>query len=72
MTHHQFARDQEVTFHDIRVDGKAWSGAFVVTSQLPSGGQEPRYAIKSVLETFSRAAYEHQLSARGRSSPWSP
>jgi hypothetical protein len=58
-----YARGQHVTFTAKRFFGP-WTGAFVVTKLLPSGGEEPRYEIKGIGETFSRAALESQLSAR--------
>jgi hypothetical protein len=59
-----YARGQHVTFTTKRVTGTAWSGAFIVTKLLPSGGQEPRYEIKSTGEAYSRAALESELTAR--------
>ncbi len=64
MSEYLYARGQHVTFTTKRVTGTAWSGAFVVTKLLPSGGQEPRYEIKSTGETYSRAALESELTAR--------
>jgi hypothetical protein len=59
-----YARGQHVTFTAKRFIGPAWTGAFVVTKLLPSGGEEPRYEIKSTGETYTRAAVESDLSAR--------
>jgi hypothetical protein len=63
MTGHRYACGQNVTFFDKRFTGRNWSGSFVIIKQLPSGDEAPRYQIKSTGETYSRAAYEHQLSA---------
>ncbi|MGO4573448.1 hypothetical protein [Microvirga sp. 2TAF3] len=62
MSNHRFACGQHVTFTDKRFLGPNWSGAFTIVKQLPSGEGAPRYQIKSAIETYSRAAYEHQLS----------
>jgi len=59
-----YARGQHVIFTAKRITGTAWTGAFVITKLLPSGGQEPRYEIKSTGETYSRAALESELSTR--------
>lgn len=64
MSEYLYARGQHVTFTAKRFLGPAWTGAFVVTTLLPSGGEEPRYEIRSTGETYSRAALESQLSAR--------
>jgi hypothetical protein len=53
-----------VTFTDKRFLGRSWTGAFVITKLLPSGGEEPRYEIKGTGETYSRAAFEANLSTR--------
>jgi len=63
MSTHRYACGQHVTFTDKRFLGPSWSGDFIVAKQLPSGGETPRYEIKSTGEAFTRAAYEHQLSA---------
>jgi hypothetical protein len=65
MTVHRYACGQHVTFTDRRILGSNWSGAFVILELLPSGGETPRYLIKSAGETHSRAAFEHQLAAQG-------
>jgi hypothetical protein len=67
MTTHRFACGQHVTYSDRRILGPSWSGAFVIQELLPSGGETPRYLIKNAGETHSRAAFEHQLSARALS-----
>jgi hypothetical protein len=59
-----FARGQHVTFTAKRFIGPAWTGEYVVTRLLPSGGQEPRYEIRRTGETYSRAALESDLTAR--------
>jgi hypothetical protein len=59
-----YARGQHVTFTAKRFTGAAWTGAFVITRLLPSGGEEPRYEIKRIGETYSRAALESDLTAR--------
>ena len=64
MTDHLYARGQLVTYTAKRFIGPAWSGAFVITRLLPSGGQEPRYEIKTIGERYSRAALESDLTAR--------
>ncbi|WP_114945454.1 hypothetical protein [Microvirga calopogonii] len=64
MSEYLYARGQHVTFTAKRFVGPAWTGAFIVTKLLPSGGGEPRYEIRSTGETFSRAALESDLSAR--------
>jgi hypothetical protein len=53
-----------VTFTTRRFTGPVWSGAFVITKLLPSGGQEPRYEIKRIEEAYSRTALESELTAR--------
>lgn len=64
MPDHRYACGQHVTFADKRFLGPGWTGAFVITSLLPSGGDEPRYEIKGTGEAYSRAAFENELSAR--------
>jgi hypothetical protein len=63
MSEHLYACGQHVTFTDRRFLGRAWTGAFVIMELLPSGGGIPRYRIKSTGETYSRAAFEHQLDS---------
>jgi hypothetical protein len=63
MSDHIYVCGQHVSFTDQRFLGRAWSGAFVITELLPSGGEDPRYKIKSTGETYSRIAFERQLSA---------
>jgi hypothetical protein len=63
MSVHRFACGQRVTFSAKRVFGPSWSGAFVIVKLLPSGGEAPRYEIKSIEEAHTRAASEDQLSA---------
>ena len=64
MAEYRYALGEHVTFTAKRNVGPAWTGAFVVTKLLPSGGHEPRYEIKSTGETYTRAALESELSAR--------
>ncbi len=64
MSEYLYARGQHVTFTAKRFIGPAWTGAFVITKLLPSGGQEPRYEIKNIGERYSRAALESDLTAR--------
>jgi hypothetical protein len=64
MSHYLYARGQHVTLTAKRFMGPAWTGPFVVTKLLPCGGDEPRYEIKSAGETYTRAAFERELSAR--------
>jgi hypothetical protein len=64
MSNYLFATGQHVTLTAKRFIGPAWTGTFVVTRLLPSGGEEPRYEIKAVGETYTRAAFERDLSAR--------
>ncbi len=64
MSNYLYARGQHVTLTAKRFIGPAWTGAFVVTKLLPSGGEEPRYEIKAMGETYTRAAFESDLSAR--------
>jgi len=64
MSDYLYARGQLVTFTAKRFIGPAWTGAFVITKLLPSGGEEPRYEIKSTGDTYSRAARESDLTAR--------
>lgn len=64
MSEYLYARGQHVTFTAKRFIGPDWTGAFVVTKLLPSGGGEPRYEIRSTQESYSRAALESQLSTR--------
>lgn len=67
MSEYLYARGQHVTFTAKRFLGP-WTGAFVVTKLLPSGGEEPRYEIRSIGEAYSRAAFESELSARFEAS----
>ena len=53
-----------MTFTTRRFTGPIWSGAFLITKLLPSGGQEPRYEIKRIEEAYSRVALESELTAR--------
>ena len=46
MSEYLYARGQHVTFTAKRFIGPAWTGAFVITKLLPSGGEEPRYEIR--------------------------
>lgn len=62
MLRHRFSCGQHVTFSDKRYLGPSWSGAYVVVKHLPSGEGMPRYQIKSTGETYSRAAFENQLT----------
>lgn len=64
MADYLYARGQPVTFTTRRFTGPVWSGAFVITKLLPSGGQEPRYEIKRIEEAYSRTALESELTAR--------
>ena len=64
MANYLYARGQHVTFTAKRFIGPAWTGAFVVTKLLPSGGEEPRYEIRRVGEVYSRAVLESELSVR--------
>jgi hypothetical protein len=59
-----YACGQHVTFTGRRVMSPSWTGAFVITKLLPSGGEEPRYEIKRIGETHTRAALESDLTAR--------
>lgn len=68
MPEYLYARGQHVTFTTKRISGTFWSGAFIVTKLLPSGGQEPRYEIKGMGEAYSRAAVESELSAHSEIS----
>jgi hypothetical protein len=60
---HRYPCGQHVTFIDKRYLGPSWTGGFIIVKQLPSGEEAPRYEIKSLGETYSRVAYEDQLSA---------
>jgi hypothetical protein len=64
MSEYLYARGQHVTFTTRRFLGPAWTGAFVVTKLLPSGGEEPRYEIGSTGELHNRVALESELSPR--------
>jgi hypothetical protein len=64
MSNYLYACGQHVTLTAKRFIGPAWTGAFVVTKLLPSGGEEPRYEIKAMGETYTRAAFQSDLSAR--------
>jgi hypothetical protein len=59
-----YACGQHVTFTGRRVMSPSWTGDFVITKLLPSGGEEPRYEIRRAGETHSRAALESDLTAR--------
>jgi hypothetical protein len=59
-----YACGQHVTFTGRRVMSLSWTGDFVITKLLPSGGEEPRYEIRRAGETHSRAALESDLTAR--------
>jgi hypothetical protein len=63
MMAHRYARGRHVAYSDRRILGRNWSGAYVILELLPSGGETPRYLIKSANESYSRVAFEHQLSA---------
>jgi hypothetical protein len=63
MAAHRYARGRHVTYSDRRVLGPNWSGEFVILEVLPSSDETPRYLIKSASESYSRVAFEHQLSA---------
>jgi hypothetical protein len=69
MSDHRYACGQHVTFASNRTLLPGWTGAFVIRTLLPSGGGEPRYEIKSTGETYSRVAYEKELSARPEGLP---
>lgn len=64
MSDYLYARGQHVTFTGKRLMSPSWSGDFVITKLLPSGGEEPRYEIRRTGETYSRAALESDLAAR--------
>ena len=64
MPDYLYARGQPVTFTTRRFTGPVWSGAFLITKLLPSGGQEPRYEIKRIEEAYSWVALESELTAR--------
>jgi hypothetical protein len=64
MSDHRYACGQHVTFAKNRFLLPGWTGAFVITNLLPSGGGEPRYEIKSTGETYSRVALEKELNTR--------
>ena len=64
MSDYLYACGQHVTFTGRRVMSPSWTGAFVITRLLPSGGEEPRYEIKRAGETYTRAARESELTAR--------
>lgn len=67
MSDYLYACGQHVTFTGRRIMGPSWTGAFVITKLLPSGGEEPRYEIKRIGETYTRAALESDLTARSES-----
>ncbi|MEE1654934.1 hypothetical protein VB618_01895 [Microvirga sp. CF3062] len=64
MSDYLYARGQHVTFTGKRLMSPSWTGDFVITKLLPSGGEEPRYEIRRTGETYSRAALESDLTAR--------
>jgi hypothetical protein len=59
-----YACGQHVTFTGKRLMSPSWTGDFVITKLLPSGGEEPRYEIRRTGEIYSRAARESDLTAR--------
>lgn len=63
MTDHLYTCGQNVTFTGKRFLSPSWTGAFIITKLLPSGGEEPRYEIRGKGEIYSRAAFENELSA---------
>ena len=67
MSDYLYARGQHVTFTGKRLMSPSWTGDFVITKLLPSGGEEPRYEIKRIGETYTRAALESDLTARSES-----
>src|SRR3712207_9498690 len=64
LSNYLYACGQHVTFTGKRVMSPSWTGDFVITKLLPSGGEEPRYEIRRAGETHSRAALESDLTAR--------
>ena len=64
MSNYLYACGQHVTFTGKRLMSPSWTGDFVITKPLPSGGEEPRYEIRRAGETYSRAALESDLTAR--------
>lgn len=64
MSNYLYACGQHVTFTGKRLMSPSWTGEFVITKLLPSGGEEPRYEIRRAGETHSRAALESDLAAR--------
>ena len=64
MSDYLYTRGQQVTFTGKRLMSPSWTGDFVVTKLLPSGGEEPRYEIQRIGETYTRAALESDLTAR--------
>ena len=64
MPDYLYACGQHVTFTGKRIMSPSWTGDFVITKLLPSGGEEPRYEIKGIGETYTRAALESDLKAR--------
>ena len=64
MSDYLYARGQHVTFTGKRLMSPSWTGDFVITKLLPSGGEEPRYEIRRTGETYSRAALESDLTVR--------
>ena len=64
MSDYLYARGQHVTFTGKRLMSPSWTGDFVITKLLPSGGEEPRYEIRRSGETHSRAAMESDLTAQ--------
>jgi hypothetical protein len=63
LTAHLYACGQHVTYSDRHSLGRSWSGAFVILELLLSGDETPRYLIKCASESYSRVAFEHQLTA---------
>lgn len=64
MSVYVYACGQHVTFTGKRLMSPSWTGDFVITKLLPSGGEEPRYEIRRIGETYTRAALESDLTAR--------
>ena len=64
MSNYLYACGQHVTFTGKRLMSPSWTGDFIITKLLPSGGEEPRYEIRRTGETYSRAALESDLTAR--------
>ncbi|MGF9759761.1 hypothetical protein AAII07_31660 [Microvirga sp. 0TCS3.31] len=64
MSDYRYACGQHVTFTGKRLMSPSWTGDFVITKLLPSGGEEPRYEIRRTGEIYSRAVLESDLTAR--------